>query len=59
MLLGLILKPLGALLIFGCIALPIRYLLWKLPEGKLRTFLLTERFKSTISGSGRYLLADT
>lgn len=44
-LLGVILKPFGALLIFGGIALPIRRLIDKnMPEGKWKTVILKHRF---------------
>lgn len=44
-LVGLILKPFGALLIFGGIALPIRWLIHKcMPEGKLKSIILKHRF---------------
>ena len=54
-LIALILMPL-AVLAFATLGLFIRWLLWKLPDGKLKTFLLTERFHSTVSGKGRYLI---
>lgn len=41
---GLLLKPLGALIIFGGIALPIRWLIWhKMPEGRLKNIILKHR----------------
>ena len=41
---GLLLKPFGALLIFGGIALPIRWLIYhKMPEGKLKSIILKHR----------------
>lgn len=41
---GLILKPFGALLIFGGIALPIRWAIHKLiPEGRIKTAILKPR----------------
>lgn len=40
-LIALLLKPLGALILFGCIALPGRILVQKyMKEGKLKRFLL-------------------
>lgn len=42
---SLLLKPFFLLLLFGGIALPIRYLLHKhMKEGPLKTFLLKHRF---------------
>jgi hypothetical protein len=42
---GVILKPFGALIIFGGIALPIRWLInKKLPEGRLKHELLKHRW---------------
>ena len=42
---GLILKPFAALLIFGGIALPIRWLIHhKMPDGKWKTMILKRRF---------------
>lgn len=44
-LLGIILKPFGALLIFGGIALPIRWLIHhKMPEGRWKRIILKHRF---------------
>ena len=44
---AILLKPFGALILFGCIALPLRLLYEKhAPEGKLKKFLLRR-----ISGS--------
>jgi hypothetical protein len=44
-LIGLILKPFGALLIFGGIALPIRWLIHhKMPEGRWKRIILKHRF---------------
>lgn len=43
-LIGLILRPLAALLLFGCIALSIRWLIWhKMPESKLKNVILKHR----------------
>lgn len=42
---GILLKPFGALLIFGGIALPIRWLIHKkMPEGKWKNIILKHRF---------------
>lgn len=43
--LGIALRPFGALLIFGCIALPIRMAIAKwVPEGKIKDTILKPRF---------------
>jgi len=42
---GLLLKPFGALLIFGGIALPIRWAIHRwMPEGKWKDIILKPRF---------------
>lgn len=46
--LAMALKPLGALILFGCIALPGRIAVQKwMKPGKLKTFLLTPIGKQT------------
>lgn len=59
-LLATVLKPFGALLIFGGIAFPIRWAIHKyMKDGWLKKQLLAERFKSTISASHRKLVGDS
>lgn len=56
---ALILKPLGAFLIFGCIAFPLRWLAHKhLPDGRLKRLLLTQLWESPLSDSNRKLWAQ-
>lgn len=51
-LLAVLLKPLGAFLIFGCVAFPIRYVLHKyLKDGKLKRLLLSDLYQSPVSSS--------
>ena len=56
---ALILKPFGALLLFGGICLPIRWLIHNYMKGGwLKRQLLAERLNSTISASHRKLVSQ-
>lgn len=56
---GVLLAPAGALLIFGGVALPIKWVIATLmPDGWLKRQILAERFKSKCSASNRAVIAQ-